>query len=410
MTARRFLLYAPQDGDNLTSELGKNDYSYWFVMRYFEPVLRQLGTVEVAPELGTLLVEPVQAGDTRLVFMPPQRIPLDVATVSLPVFAWEYSSIPLEPWADEPRNDWRVALRAAPAAVTHSRFAARAVADAMGAEYPVAVLPAPVWDRYAGLADRPVPASWSLDISGVVLDSHEVSLRESHGTSVPPLEHQDHHLQLDGVVYTTVVNPLDGRKVWDDTVSAFVWAHRDNPRATLIMKLVHYDARIATTFVWELVRRLAPFQCRIVVIHGFLEAPDYERLIEGTSFVVNTSRGEGQCLPLMEFMSAGVPAIAPDHTAMAEYVNDRNAFVVSWSRSWTHWPHDPRRFLRCFTFPVEWESVHDAFVASHQVASLDPQRYALMRKAASASLGEFCSAETVRSGMAGFLDRLDERA
>ena len=45
-----------------------------------------------------------------------------------------------------------VVLRETGSAVTHSSFSAAAVRRSMGAAYPVASIPAPVWDRYAPLA------------------------------------------------------------------------------------------------------------------------------------------------------------------------------------------------------------------------------------------------------------------
>ena len=43
---------------------------------------------------------------------------------------------------------------------------------------------------------------------------------------------------------------------------------------------------------------------------------------------MNASRCEGLYLPLMEFMSCGTPAIAPDHSAMADYMDAQVGFVV----------------------------------------------------------------------------------
>ena len=210
-------------------------------------------------------------------------------------------------------------------------------------------------------------------------------------------------------MYTTVANPDDGRKNWQDMASAFVWAHRDNPGATLIIKVVHFDADLATELVWGVLRRLGPFQCRVVVVHGYLEDDAMRSLIRGTSFTVNSSRGEGQCLPLMEFMSAGVPAVAPDHTAMAEYVNTDDGFPVSWTTEWTHWPHDPRRALRCLTYPPSWNSLRTAFRDSYRTAVDSPARYQEMSRGATESLRSYCSRAVVTGELRRFLHRLAAR-
>jgi glycosyltransferase involved in cell wall biosynthesis len=47
------------------------------------------------------------------------------------------------------------------------------------------------------------------------------------------------------------------------------------------------------------------------------------------SYYVCTSYCEGQNLPLLEAMSQGAIPISPRHTAMADYINDDNAIVLS---------------------------------------------------------------------------------
>lgn len=404
MKQYRFLPYASQDSAGVAAELGRAEYSYWFVQQYFLPLLAELGQVQLLTRADDAVPPDTEVTDVRLLFLPPQLVPESVADPSIPVFAWEYSTIPTEPFAGDPRNDWRTVLGRTPGAITHSRYAAAAVRETMGGSYPVAALPAPVWDRFADLADGDAPQIATIEFDGSVLDSATVD--PANGPTMPQVASGHWRLEVDGVVYTTVVNPHDGRKVWQDTITAFVWAHRDNPDATLVVKLVHHDRDIALTAAWDFIHRLAPYRCRIVALHAFLPDETYRQLIQASTFVVNSSRGEGQCLPLMEFMSAGVPAIAPDHTAMAEYVTAENAFVVTWSREWTWWPHDPRRFLRCMTHPVDWDSLRQAFVASYVLATQDPGRYRQMSATATSTLQRHCAQQVVAAALREFLGTL----
>ncbi len=395
----------PSETD-LANELGRSDYSYWFVLNYFRPMLEGLGEVVVLSAPDQRPTPDPAARDVLLLFMPPHTIPLELADRAIPVFAWEYTTIPTEPWAGESRNDWRTVLGRSPGAITHSRFAAAAVREAMGADYPVVSLPAPVWDRYAPLAQRPHTDGFPLAFTGAVIDSRRAGLAQGPGQPLPDTTPGPQELTLSGAVYTSVVNPNDGRKVWEDTITAFVWAHRDTPDATLLLKLVHFDKDTAIGIVWDFMRRLAPYRCRIVALHSYLPTEQFEQLMVGSTFVVNSSRGEGQCLPLMEFMSAGVPAIAPDHTAMAEYIDNRDALVVASSAEWTHWPHDPRRFLRCLMHPVTWDSLRAAFVEGQQIATGDQGRYRQMRDSAVAALEAHCSIDVIRARMVTFLAEL----
>lgn len=401
MTPDRYLVFAPQKRDAMAAELGRSEYSYGFVLEYFRPVLARMGVVQelTSPEQEVPAVPGVR--DVRLLFQPPHQIPLEVADRSIPVFAWEYTTIPTEPFGGDPRNDWREVLRRAPGAITHSEFAARAVRDSVGADYPVSVMPAPVWDQFAPLAE--VTGAAGLTVNAAVLDSRTTGLTDGPELPMPTVKVERQRIDLPGVVYTTVVNPYDGRKVWADTITAFAWAMRDRPDATLVIKLVHHDRDLAMAAAWDYMRRLAPYRCRIVAVHGYLDEAEFADLVRSTTYVVNSSRGEGQCLPLMEFMSAGVPAVAPDHTAMADYVHEEDAFVVGSWAEWSWWPHDPRRFLRCMRHPVDWESLRAAFVASHRVATEEPDRYRTMSSAASQTLAGHCSRAVTETRMKAFL-------
>ena len=387
------------------SELGRADYSYWFVLKHFEPLLAELGEVVILDTPDGTPPGGSRPDDVRLLFLPPHRIGPDLARGAIPVFAWEYDTIPDEPWGGQSANDWRLTLAAARGAITHSRYAADAVRRSLGDDYPVVSLPAPLWDSYAPLADGERPDSWTWSISARVLDSWAVGLRDGPvlDEAVPLPEVEEQTLSFEGVVYTTVANPDDGRKRWQDTLMAFVEAHREHADATLVIKVVHFDALVGFGIVWHVLRRLGPFACRVVVVQGYLPDEAMRTLIRGSSFVVNSARGEGQCLPLMEFMSAGAPAIAPAHTAMAEYVTEESGFPVGWTTEWTQWPHDARLVLRCMTFPPRWDLLVDAFRESYLLATQDPSGYRAMSLAASRSQYDYCSRDVVGTALTRFL-------
>jgi glycosyltransferase involved in cell wall biosynthesis len=218
-------------------------------------------------------------------------------------------------------------------------------------------------------------------------------------TSQAPTE-----ILLDGVVYTSVFNPTDGRKDWESIVTAFCAALGSRSDATLILKITFNNLPAYLDEVYSLLALLPPFKCRILVVHGFLEDEDFENILRATSYVVNTSKCEGQCLPLMEFMSAGKPAISPDNTAMHDYIAKDNAFVVDSDVELTYWPHDPRQILQTLWYRVSWESIVEAYEQSYEVASKDPGKYAQMSDAAIESLRKFCSIGELSPRLARVLD------
>jgi glycosyltransferase involved in cell wall biosynthesis len=212
------------------------------------------------------------------------------------------------------------------------------------------------------------------------------------------------------ILYTSIFNPKDGRKNWEDIVTAFVYAFRDDAHATLLMKITYHELALFYEDIFTFFIELHPFACRLVFIHGYLSDKEYEQLLLNSHYIVNASRGEGQCLPLMEFMSSGVPAIAPANTAMLDYIDTGNAFVVDSSPDLTFWPHDPRQVFRTFWQRVDWESLYQGFLASKQVINKSPHVYQSMSRAAIASLQQFSSMAVARERFGDFIESIqDER-
>jgi glycosyltransferase involved in cell wall biosynthesis len=184
---------------------------------------------------------------------------------------------------------------------------------------------------------------------------------------------------------------------------AFCLALRDAADATLVFKLTHHDRALAFEHMPEMLYRLSPFKCRVVIILGYLGEADYEALVGATSIVVNASAGEGQCLPLMEFMSAGKPAIAPRNTALLDYVNARNSFRVESSLEPWCWPHDPRQAFRTQRHRIDFGSLMRAYNDSYEVATQDPERYGDMSVRANRDLEAHCSLALVEERLRDFL-------
>lgn len=452
--------------DSILSSLGKPEYSYFFLLQEFLPALHALGRViEVAStaEVDRLFDDYSSKGHpvVFLSFSPPHQTPLGLRCPTVPLFAWEFDSLPNVAWEGEPRNDWRYVFERVAGAVVTSREAAQLVREV--SPLPVLALPAPVWARFADSEPSELTlAARAFSFAGQVIDSpllglsadglvrrppvveaEEAPAEEPTGEQVasppprntrwalscrlaeawwneirgcyakpvvvaepnvaPPAPIQ--HVQVDGVVFTTVLNPADGRKNWVDLITAFCWAFRDQPNATLLFKLGHHEYQSAMNDMLMCMARMPAFRCRVVLLQGFLEGNDFESLIRGTAFVVNASHGEGQCLPLMEFLSCGKPAVAPRHSAMADYIDERVAFVVdSWLDA-TAWPHDPRLAYRTLRHQVDWQSLVAAYRAAYTCYAERPELYARMSADAIERMRGHCSREAARRKLETFLER-----
>ncbi|SDK92325.1 glycosyltransferase [Pseudomonas indica] len=511
----KFLIYSEVTAARIADSMGLPEYSYYFVLRDFLPVLEALGSVHLIErpesEVDALYDEACAAGEPCifLSFSPPQKTLLNLRCPTLPVFAWEFDTIPNESWLDEFNQDWRHVLRRLGQGITHSQMVVRAVRRELGAEFPIVSIPSPVWDKFAALRNASGGLPWLKPVriqvrSGVVVDSHdpdvgpyifgpnatarvvqairehESAVARSRGEALPeqpaasvrqqsrlgitrrylgewylkvlrrnlpflpnpsarkisvdlvygnpekrlepkntvepphPLtagitprmpdwEPSDCQLELSGVVFTALFNPYDGRKNWADMLTAFCAAFRDTPDATLVFKLGHreYQSAMHDMLIW--MARMPRFQCRIVLLQGFLEGRDFDNLIRASAFAVNASHGEGQCLPLMEFLSCGKPAIAPRHSAMLDYIDESVAFVVdSWLDA-TAWSHDPRLAYRTCRHQLDWSSLVRAYQAAYQCAKQDPERYERMSAQSIERMRQHCSQAVAIERLKGFL-------
>lgn len=369
-------------------------------------------------------------------------------------------------WADDPRHDWRRVFALTGRAIALSSHTADAVKRSMGESFPIASIPAPirsiVWTESMGRLPEPgrtaafkahasVADSWRMGLDParmIGLDDEDAedgtgydpadaqilpvrtatvqTMRDIHpplpttadeadkpdddsigeplpcGWDLPPS--LPTRIRLRGLVYTTVLNPSSERKNWEDLITAFCWTFRDNEDVTLILKLAGADLQLHHHKLLMLLTKLSPMRCRVIAINGYLSDDGYAAMIHATTYYVNASLCEGLCLPLIEFLGEGVPAIAPDNTAMADYLRDDFAFVVeSHPGNPTVWPHGDDEVNRTSCHQLNWESLTHAFRRSYEVAHDDPARYREMSRRACAAMQAYCGMEVVKSRLQAFL-------
>ncbi|WP_084440275.1 glycosyltransferase [Acetobacter nitrogenifigens] len=200
---------------------------------------------------------------------------------------------------------------------------------------------------------------------------------------------------LHGVVYLSILNPRDGRKNWQDLLTGFCWTFRDEPNATLVLKMSCPRELAPESEIKLFLREFSPMKCQVVVLCGFLPDEMIHTLYRHATFYVNTSSGEGLCLPLVEAMSLGVPVIAPQHTAMADYISSNNAFILKSSLEQNVWPHDPRDLYQTMRHRLDWGSLVDAFNDSFRTITTEPEIYRHMSRAARQEMRQFSSDDVV---------------
>ena len=420
------LVHSTYDEASIAVNLGAPEYSYWFVRKAFVPILAEFGSIVPVTDdddIDAIWRSAKERGEACVLFAfnPPQYMPLGLSCPVFPVFAWEFNRIPDESWNANPQEDWRIPLRELGLAITHCQSAVDAVRHTMGQDYPAWSIPAPVFSRNRhrrtsargwqegieiSLADCVAINVGAIDLELFRPERAQESARALHllRRSLIDPARLPQSLSLRGVVYTAVFNPADGRKNWLDLTAGFIWAFRHDHDAVLVLKLTHADLHESVQPILEHVSKLGSFSCRIILIHGMMSDQAYGALVESTSFAVNTSDGEGQCLPLMEYMSAGRPAVAPRHSAMADYVSIDNAFVIDSHERPSFWPHDERQATRCLRHEISFSDFVHQLRESYRVGRGEPDRYAAMSAAAAAALGVFCGDDVVRERLRAVLD------
>jgi glycosyltransferase involved in cell wall biosynthesis len=442
----KFILSSRFTEEVIQNHLGEPESGYYFLLSAFQPVLADLGSVEIVRHPETE-VDPIfkacQAQGEFCLFLPfaaPRNVPLDLECPTVPVIAWGFSTIPDAEWDNDPRNDWRFALAKARGAITLSTYSARAIAEAMGPDFMIGVVPVPIRTQTDdALPVEPATVAPEIAPGGAALDTAAMNLRvdllapavrpggaasgadelgrhtnprlpaerstattrdDLHGTA--PTAKSQPGLSARSVVYTTVLNQTDPRKNPYDIVTAFCWAFRDIQDATLVLKVRDHGLHAFYNSLVPILYRLSPFRCRVLVLPGFLPDSEYENLIRATTYYVNASTSEGVCMPLMEFMSFGKPAIAPAHTAMADYIDNDVAFVLRANRQVTTWPHDPRRLFRTMSFRLDWASLLDAYGRSYRLATTMPDEYGEMSKRARDKMRQYASPGNVTGQLRNF--------
>jgi len=182
-------------------------------------------------------------------------------------------------------------------------------------------------------------------------------------------------LDLSGIVYTSILNPIDGRKNWQDLLTSFLFALRDCEDATLVVKLItsNPDATDRVLNYYKL--RDIPHRCKLVFIAEYLSDKQLLQLAEASTYYLQATRAEGNCLPLMNYLAAARPGISPMHSAVGDYFDDEIGYVVQSHPEPSAWPHDRWLRIRTTWGRIVWPSLVDQIRKSYLMAKVNRRGY-----------------------------------
>src|SRR5262249_5522930 len=148
------------------------------------------------------------------------------------------------------------------------------------------------------------------------------------------------YLELSGVVYTSIFNPADGRKNWEDLLGGFLEALGGCADATLVLKLIAKDPTWSERIAHYYRRLDRRHRCRVACVTDYLSEEQMLALCRASTYYLTTTHAEGNCLPVMNYLAAGRPVVSTCHTALSDYFTDDVGFVLESHPEPAIWPHD----------------------------------------------------------------------
>jgi hypothetical protein len=456
-----YMLGAP-DGRNL----GAPGYSHEFVARLFRPLLERWATVTEVRDAGRDLQATVddclRRGRLPIHFsvLPFQDVCIAANAINVVMPAWEFPDVPDHPFDGNPRNDWPRMADQADLVLVSGPFTANAMRRG-GITTPIRIVPVPTPDCYFSLPPwRPGPARridcWAYvfesgggdepeagdaaptgspsvlkAVEGCVRRTTRTLLgRRRYDTVSAFLKNRRHarrrtsgpqslrglpypeadSIELSGVVYTSIFAPDDGRKNWIDLLNACLVALGDRTDVTLVFKLItKHRASVARVIDYYLHRGLQ-HRCKVVFLCDFLTDEQMLELCRATTFYVQATKAEGNCLPLMNYLAAGRPAVSPDHSSMGDYFTSRSGFVVESHPEPAAWPHDRRLRLRTSWARIVWSSLRDQIAASERLVRERPDAYTALAADCRAAMRAWAGREAVTARLDAALHDVIARA
>lgn len=290
-------------------------------------------------------------------------------------------------------------------------------------QIPIATIPPPLWDAFQDITkqpeikphiltngdvidsqlprNRPKSISYPIPLSRKI-EAIRTTLKTSKkilGTASRKLvmleyllmrrnvHYYPHQIRLDGMVYTTVVSPSHPFKDWRKLINEFSATFKHKSDATLIIKMAGW-AKKGMKKVGLRQLRWKYFKCRIIIIYEHLPMEQYQNLISATDYILNISLVNEIGNSLLEFMSAGKPAISLKHPEMTP-LSKENSFMIP-------------------ALQDKQISMKEQLLESYDVKKNNPQIYDQMAIAARNSMKNYCSKSVVAPRVHAFLDKMEE--
>lgn len=420
-----YIVYFKRD-EILTDRIGRKEIRHYTPLKNFLPLLEKRGTVvqvenpreqvEGVYQFAVYMGQPC----LHISFSPPDQDYCDISCPKLFISSMvkhrnTYYAGQIQSKSEEILQE---GIQQSLAGISHCSGAMQAISNLVGDEFPLACIPPPIWDTYQKLYNKDFPenaASCPIATNGDIIDSNLPGLRPGSISYQVPLKRRiqsiraalqhsrrllaleylmqrksTHYypavLDLTGIVYTAIIRPSNPFKDWKRLIDDFCRVFKNTEDVTLILKMAgRVKERKKRLTVQAL--RWKSVKCRIIIINEHLPQDQYENLVRSTAYIINSSTSKEVGNSLLEFMSAGKPAISLKYAEM-HMLSSENTFIV---------PTGGRANF----------SIREQLGQSYATIKNDPGRYRAMAESATGSMKAYCSKAVIEPRLFAFLDRIE---
>ncbi len=181
-------------------------------------------------------------------------------------------------------------------------------------------------------------------------------------------------IEPDKHIYLCILAPYDRRKNLRNLIEGFLMskAHRNS---ILLIKLILDNNTTTVANINQILRSefgLKSKSSNVIFIGAYLSSEQMTSLYKRCSFFISAASAEGLNLPLIEAMAHERPVIAPNNTAMRDYIMSDHAVVLGFNQTKAAGPiHALHEYIQTTHFPPSAKQVAAGFDYSSQISNTE---------------------------------------
>lgn len=141
-----------------------------------------------------------------------------------------------------------------------------------------------------------------------------------------------------------------------------------NPGATLILNIDYANSVTDLMEVLLETKRCMPFQCRVVLLAGSLDADDQKKLVQLSTYYINPAHFCAQANTHLLFLACGLPIISANHPVLEDYLRVENSFLIESCFEPMKLPRTDDSYFQQMSLRLNWDDFVERLRESFLVA------------------------------------------